>query len=502
LGTSASISIGRTLVLDQTYYFKGTIDEVRIYNQALTAQQVTEIYGYVPQTPQAICSDNDNGKNYAVKGTATETFEGITQNSSIDYCLDNKLREFFCNSTSNVDVEIYPCFSGQSCNDGKCEIDVACTSATVNEDCGAKNNSLVCYSGSIYNQTITPACVSGSCDSSNVTRTLNKTCSYGCDSSSVTCLTQTQSVSCIDSDSDTDGFGTRAFGLYDKGNVSILSSSLGGVVYYQDSCANSTDVLEWFCDSSGDAYNLTYSCPAGCSNEACASSQGYPDESCDDSDNGKNYTHQGDVDYTLDNEELSFTDECERNYVVEYFCSSDDYPDFVKQSCGSSKICSDGECVPLSTNQSTGNINVSSECIDGESVCDGTYYNYCTNGRWLNAQQIPGQCGYQSITSRNNLARRLDSATDTSEQGSKGLFYLLLVLIVLIILGVIIVIYYLMKKRDKTHNQKFGSSQSPAPPKAPPFGPRHPPAAQPAQSNPPRFSYLKLPAHLQRPLGK
>ncbi|MBS3072835.1 LamG domain-containing protein [Candidatus Pacearchaeota archaeon] len=500
-GIQTSISVGKSLIDGNPNYFKGAIDEVRIYNQALTQQQVTELYNYVPETAQIACSDNDNGKNYTAQGTTVQSFGGITQNSSVDFCSSGQLREFFCNSTNNVAVEIYSCPSGQSCNNGKCEIDVACTPATVTADCGNKNTITTCYdSGSIeglFNKTITPSCDNNNCNMSNITYTLVQECTYGCNyNTNNSCLTQTpqQSGACLDSDSKIDGFGASALGLYDKGNVSLLNSSTSAISYYLDSCINSTDVLEWFCDSQGNKFNITYGCPAGCSNSACVSNQDYPDEICDDTDNGKNYTYSGIVEYSLDFNDLSFPDECEQNYVIEYFCSSDDYPDFTKYYCGSSKICSNGKCVPLSTNQTQGSTDDIDECTDGESTCDGTYYTYCANGLWLDPQQIPGQCGYQSSSSENNLPARLGSTSSSSEQGSKGLFYLLIILIILIIIGVVsAIIYHLVKRKNKMQNTKSPPYKSPPPSnsKSPP--PYPPSGTQTSPSQPRTFASLRLP---------
>jgi len=499
---SSQLKIGNSLTSQENSYFNGTIDDVRIYNKALTSNEVLELYNYEILN----CIDTDvnltysDGKNYYLLGNTNVTRNGHLWSSNTDQCPTNtKVKEFFC-SNGNFNSIDYDCPTDYSCQSGACIKNINGSACTQNSECGSKSNSLVCYTGNIYNQTITPSCSGGSCDSSNITRILNKSCSYGCNPTTVTCLSQTQSQTCLDSDSGTDGFGASAFGLYGKGNVSVLNSTSSTTSYYLDSCSNSTAVLEWFCDSSGDIYNVTYNCPAGCSNEACVSNQNYPDEICDDSDNGKNYTYSGVVDYTLDLIDLSFPDECEQNQVIEYFCSNDNYVDFVKQSCGSTKICSNGKCIPLSNNQTDGNVNVSLECTDGTSSCDGSYYIYCANGQWLDSQQIPGQCDYQSSTLGNNLQGRLDNAGSSAEQGSKWLFYLLIILIILIIIGVISVItFYIIKRKNKSQNTKSPPSKSSTSgPKSPPF----PPSSGNSSQMPPvrkGFASLRLPSNIQNP---
>ena len=224
------------------------------------------------------------------------------------------------------------------------------------------------------------------------------------------------------------------------------------------------------------------------------SNQNYPNETCSDSDNGKNYTYEGIVDYVLDGNELSSTDECERNYVIEYFCSNDDYTDFTKQSCGSTKICSNGRCVPLSDDQIDIEQNTTTECTNGESNCDGSYYIYCANGQWLDAQRIPGQCGFQTNTSGNNLQGRLGNAGSSTEQGSKGLFYILIFLIILVIIGIVAaIIYHLIKNKNKKQNPRSPPPSTQHIPPRPPF----PPRPQFLQNRAPNYS--GIPSNIQKP---
>jgi len=96
--------------------FSGIIDEVRIYNTALTAIQVTEVYNYDPTT--TTCTDSDNGKNYNVRGTAAGLNSSSQQVSITDSCSGSVLTESFCRADNRVALETYTCANG--CSDGAC----------------------------------------------------------------------------------------------------------------------------------------------------------------------------------------------------------------------------------------------------------------------------------------------------------------------------------------------------------------------------------------------
>jgi len=131
----------------------GLIDEVRIYNKALSEQEIQQLYGVpvniTPEKPTDIstnvsqnetlppvnvslnitktCTDTDNGQNYFVKGNVNYK-NGDFVSNVFDMCTsaiingtmrENFLREYFCTSANEVDYEHYQCPVG-NCKDGAC----------------------------------------------------------------------------------------------------------------------------------------------------------------------------------------------------------------------------------------------------------------------------------------------------------------------------------------------------------------------------------------------
>ncbi len=67
----------------------------------------------------AECTETDDGKDFAVKGTTTYSKEGKEISKTVDQCLDESiLEENFCDSDGKSDIERYECPEG--CEDGAC----------------------------------------------------------------------------------------------------------------------------------------------------------------------------------------------------------------------------------------------------------------------------------------------------------------------------------------------------------------------------------------------
>ena len=67
----------------------------------------------------AQCTETDDGKDFAVKGTTTYSKGGMEISKTIDQCLDESiLEENFCDSDGKSDIERYECPKG--CEDGAC----------------------------------------------------------------------------------------------------------------------------------------------------------------------------------------------------------------------------------------------------------------------------------------------------------------------------------------------------------------------------------------------
>ncbi|MDO8740272.1 MAG: LamG-like jellyroll fold domain-containing protein [Candidatus Woesearchaeota archaeon] len=130
-------------------YFRGLIDEVRIYNKALSTSEIQQLYGAANITPEKTvnvstnasqnatnitCTDSDGGLNYYVKGTLTISNNSgyltdscqLKDNSyvSTNQCSGSNcyLEEAFCDSTSKsyrtFPADYYNCPNG--CQDGAC----------------------------------------------------------------------------------------------------------------------------------------------------------------------------------------------------------------------------------------------------------------------------------------------------------------------------------------------------------------------------------------------
>ena len=188
---------------DKVSYFKGSIDELKIYNKALSDEEIRQEHlssfcgddicnesigenSYnCPQdclpTPTE-CSDSDGGKDYYMKGNCTDV-----GGYAPDICLPDsqnpsviRLNEKYCNNNTRCANEIYTCPYG--CKDG------ACILANVT------NQTITCYSDDdcISTQQIwcndlsqacekVPMCLNpGTFNSSCSSKDVCVDCSYGC----------------------------------------------------------------------------------------------------------------------------------------------------------------------------------------------------------------------------------------------------------------------------------------------------------------------------------
>ena len=131
LTTSGPLRIGTQGKLEED--FKGKIDEVMIYNRALSESEIKTIYdakgnsssGVVvpPIVPPLVCKDSD-GINSSVKGI----FQGVYNKTTVveagseEYCWGNHVQvmEAFCNADGSLNYTLLDCPNGCDEDNGIC----------------------------------------------------------------------------------------------------------------------------------------------------------------------------------------------------------------------------------------------------------------------------------------------------------------------------------------------------------------------------------------------
>lgn len=116
----SSYVIGGTGGKNDTNYFKGGLDEMRIYERVLSDSEIRSLAGIESPSIEGnktnktqICTDSDGEKDYFTKGQVTDSL-GVIE----DICLSGKtLREVYCNGTEGK-TEDYNC--PNRCENGAC----------------------------------------------------------------------------------------------------------------------------------------------------------------------------------------------------------------------------------------------------------------------------------------------------------------------------------------------------------------------------------------------
>jgi len=103
-------------------YFQGVIDEVGIWNKALTDIQVKELYNmYVPDDKKFLCIDSDGGRDYYTKGYVEMIGDSSfgDDGKKYDECRGGEyLGEYVCINWDYKGDENFKCPNG--CEDGAC----------------------------------------------------------------------------------------------------------------------------------------------------------------------------------------------------------------------------------------------------------------------------------------------------------------------------------------------------------------------------------------------
>ncbi|MDO8508394.1 MAG: LamG domain-containing protein [Nanoarchaeota archaeon] len=147
----------------ESLYFDGILDEVKIYNKAITAAEVAAIYNPpIVEEVKETCTDSDEGKNYFTKGSITICAIKNSSGScgtSADSCLSSlKLKELFCENDRLASQESI-CENG--CENGACikkDSNIECKDSDAGLIPGEKGiASGVTYNGNIFNE-VTDKC--------------------------------------------------------------------------------------------------------------------------------------------------------------------------------------------------------------------------------------------------------------------------------------------------------------------------------------------------------
>jgi hypothetical protein len=338
-------------------YFNGAIDEVRIYDKALSEGEVLGLY--VGESP-GDCIDSDGGLDYYVNGSANNNTDNY-----VDLCNPlGKLAEAVCsNGKPGYNSPFYDCPNG--CSDGAC-IELPTVNGTINTtaictdsdgglDFYEKGSVLFNYLGSRPIVEFNDQCLDFSnpdtgypvsscsgtgctldergCNAENNMISNEFSCPNGCSDGACIELptvngTTNVTVSCVDSDG--------GLNYYVKGIVenSVNNSAM-------DICVSPTadyNLFEFKCESEGRVSgSYPYNCPNGCEDGACVPSE----DQCVGCSDGDRCIPYGiriegdycDIDGQLKRQKNNAPGEewtsCQNNYECE------------------SNICSYGECVDI-----------------------------------------------------------------------------------------------------------------------------------------------------------
>jgi len=159
------------------------------------------------------CIDSDEGKDYYVKGSTTDTYLG-TPNTGTDTCF---LGSNSVSSCSGTDCTLFETF---------CDIDS--------------------FSGNPYGNLIGYSCPNGCSDGACLNVTTTPT-----------------TVTCTDSD------GGKSYNVAGQIVGNIGSAYPAGNMTYSDSCLDNQTLVERYCSSDPSVFTQQYTCPNGCSDGAC-----------------------------------------------------------------------------------------------------------------------------------------------------------------------------------------------------------------------------------------
>lgn len=227
---------------------KADVIEAYCADNAVTSAQIPCPIGYECSGGACVkstCMDSDGGQVKNVKGTVV-----FGNTNSSDECLSaSKLKEFYCKDGAPASADL-DCDAGFSCISGAC-VAIPCNDSDNGKDTSVAG-SVAKGSGTFADRCDGPSVLEYYCENGDV-KSQSIQCSTGFTCNQGRC---TEDV-CVDSDKGLDQFT--------KGTVTL------GQVTRQDSCYDSTSVIEYYCLSNKSTATTTISCGSGyeCKDGAC-----------------------------------------------------------------------------------------------------------------------------------------------------------------------------------------------------------------------------------------
>ena len=234
-GTSSKISIGKSLIDTAPNYFNGTLDEVRLYNRALSVAEVKELYNYVPSVPAPIVCGN-----------------GIVESG--EECDDgNKVNGDGCSSSCQIET------INQTCTDSDGVVEQKEINEGASKEIAGLNIKMINADETNLNIKATIN-VEGYGDIG-----FDQADEYGFLFKGINYLVELVSASDIAATIKVNSEKN----YFVKGLV-VINKSDGTIIgYEEDGCQNAYVLEEGFCYSNSDGDTEGYNCPNGCSDGAC-----------------------------------------------------------------------------------------------------------------------------------------------------------------------------------------------------------------------------------------
>lgn len=365
------------------YYFNGQLDEIKIWNYALTEAQVTEEYDSYETCSEKqgiVCTSDQQ-----CTGAIVPTYD--TSNCCLGSCItetnecENEGLTCKSSCSGTEEEKPYSCGSGniccgvKTCTDSDGGIDYYVYGVVKGIDADSPTTAPDYCEGSILREY--------SCGENPMGNRWNYkwedyTCPNGCSNGACKSAPTnvTNATTCTDSDGGKDyyvkGHGTGLYPINARNGYFIFRETcLGGCKKttdeqfdtYYDHCLNSNQLNEAFCSVDGSLQAYGYTCPNGCKDGACVEST-TNETKCTDSDGGKDYYVKGEVysEYTGILEKDSCNIKVEQGggnyyhspvnscigsncYISEYYCMDSGYSDIVSPLPECPNGCSDGACI-------------------------------------------------------------------------------------------------------------------------------------------------------------